>query len=436
LDGYTKNYEGHSKIRRLEFIAERCPDLQVQAFKMAVDELKRGCNSEYYTKVISRLREVLGDALGDEYNLDQKWVGIQNRRAIETSVQLEANIQKAKQESDRDRTRDAYEALAQHHMARGEWMPATTNFQYMKENSAPANTNAGDHQALSYCLQVINASVQSGSLSHVKNQATRALDLKSTKERPDIQSKLHAATGLYNLKVGQFSAAATAFLQCDISLHYPEVISPIDVTVYGSLCALACYSRRDLKNMLLGGSFKKFFELVPVWRQILDDFYNSRYGICLDALGRIEPDLRLDMYLAENSNLDKLISMIRDRALVNYFKPFTSIRIPAMAGAFHMDVAVMENLLAALIAEGKIAARIDSHNKVLLSRHADARSATYVTALAVGDRYLRDTRAMLLRMSLAQNEFSIRDPEAERRAKLRKNEDEDKRPEAAIAMQP
>jgi COP9 signalosome complex subunit 1 len=404
---------------------------------MAVDELKRGSNSEYYTKVINRIREVLGDALGPDYVLDQKWVGIQNRKAIEASVLLEANIQKAKQESDRDKTRDAYEALAHHHLTRGEWMPATTNFQYMKENSAPANTAVGDHQALSYCLQVINASVQSSSLSHVKNQATRALDLRSTKERPDIQSKLHAATGLYNLKVGQFSAAATSFLACDITLSYPEIISPYDVTVYGSICTLACFSRKDLKAMLAGGSFKKFFELQPIWRQILEDYYNSRYGVCLDALARLEPDLRLDMYLAENNNLDKLLTLIRDRALVQYFKPFTSIRIPSMAAAFHMEVGVMENLLAALIAEGKIAARIDSHNKVLLARHADARSATYVSALTVGERYLRDTRAMLLRMSLAQNEFSIRDPEAERRSKLRKNEEDDKRPEAAVAlMQP
>jgi len=66
LDGYASNYAGHTKIQRLVWLGERCPEKRVQAFRMAIDELKKGADTTLYTEVISRGRELLGDALGDE----------------------------------------------------------------------------------------------------------------------------------------------------------------------------------------------------------------------------------------------------------------------------------------------------------------------------------------------------------------------------------
>jgi len=63
-------------------------------------------------------------------------------------------------------------------------------------------------------------------------------------------------------------------------------------------------------------------------------------------------------------------------------------------------VAGVEKELAALIMDGQIQARIDSHAKVLYAKQQDQRSATFHKALAVGEAYQRDTKAMLLRASL------------------------------------
>ena len=42
--------------------------------------------------------------------------------------------------------------------------------------------------------------------------------------------------------------------------------------------------------------------------------------------------------------------------------------------------------------DGKIQARIDSHNKVLHAKHADSRKQTYQQVMAAGEAYLRDTK--------------------------------------------
>ena len=57
---------------------------------------------------------------------------------------------------------------------------------------------------------------------------------------------------------------------------------------------------------------------------------------------------------------------------------------------------------------GQIPARIDSHNKVLHARHADQRTATFQKALAMGDEYVRDSMALLLRINLMRHDFVVK----------------------------
>ena len=57
---------------------------------------------------------------------------------------------------------------------------------------------------------------------------------------------------------------------------------------------------------------------------------------------------------------------------------------------------------------GSIPARIDSQNKVLYARHADQRHATFQKALTMGDEYMRDTKALLLRLHLLRESFTVK----------------------------
>jgi len=172
--------------------------------------------------------------------------------------------------------------------------------------------------------------------------------------------------------------------------------------------------------VLQNPTFKSFLELVPRLRNIILDFQTSKYTSCFTALEKLKADLLLDIYLAPHVN--KLYTLLRDRALVQYFRPFTSVKLGSMATAFNMEVPALEKQLHGLIAESKIQARIDSHSKVLHSRHADQRSETFEQALSVGQRYVRDARSLLLRMSLVESDFILK-PER----KPKRGEDDEKR---------
>jgi len=76
LESYGSAYIGHTKILRLIFIAEHCPEIEKEAYKLAIDEIKKTINTVLYKELTSKV----GDRLGPEYKLDQPWVDIIDKK--------------------------------------------------------------------------------------------------------------------------------------------------------------------------------------------------------------------------------------------------------------------------------------------------------------------------------------------------------------------
>lgn len=139
---------------------------------------------------------------------------------------------------------------------------------------------------------------------------------------------------------------------------------------------------------------------------MINDFYNSKYATCIAGLERLRAPLRLDIRLWDH--VESLCEQIRQRALIQYVQPFTAANLNSMAAAFNTTVSGIEKEVAQLIMDGLIQAQIDSHNKVLYARHADQRNATFQKAQQAGEDFQRETRALLLRARLLQNELVIK----------------------------
>ena len=190
---------------------------------------------------------------------------------------------------------------------------------------------------------------------------------------------------------------------------FPELLSPSNIAVYGGLCALASFDRQELKkNVISNSTFKLFLELDPHLREIIHKFYESKYAQCLRMLGEIRDNLLLDMYLAPH--VAALYTAIRNRALTQYFSPYLSADMSKMATAFNTNVRDLEDELMTLILDGHIAARIDSHNKILLAKDADQRCSTYEKGMQMGNDYVRRTRALILRSAMLKSNILVQSP--------------------------
>lgn len=88
------------------------------------------------------------------------------------------------------------------------------------------------------------------------------------------------------------------------------------------------------------------------------------------------------------------------------------MKLDIVAPKFKRSVAEMEEDVATLITEGRLAARIDTCKGIVTKRRVDVRAQTFEKVLAIGEQYTRDTKALALRISLTRHGVVIKAKQA------------------------
>ncbi|XP_008799523.1 COP9 signalosome complex subunit 1 isoform X2 [Phoenix dactylifera] len=400
VEAYASLYTGRTKVTRLLFIADRCGNegMQLEALRLAYDEIKKGEDSQLYREAASKI----AGRLGPQYTLDQAWADSIDRRAEQRKDKLENELSGYKTNLIKESIRMGYNDLGDFYYAHGQLGDAFKNYVRTRDYCTTSK------HIIQMCLNVILVSIELGQFMHVSNYVSKAEQTPDTLD-PVTVAKLRCAAGLAYLEAKKYKLAARKFLETgpELGNNYAEVIAPQDVATYGGLCALSSFDRTELKNKVIDNiNFRNFLELVPEVRELIHDFYASRYASCLEYLENLKPNLLLDIHL--HDHVETLYTQIRHKAIIQYTHPFISVDLHTMADAFKTGVAGLEKELEALITDNQIQARIDSHNKILYARHADQRNATFQRVLQTGVEFERDARAMLLRANLIKHEYNQR----------------------------
>jgi COP9 signalosome complex subunit 1 len=150
----------------------------------------------------------------------------------------------------------------------------------------------------------------------------------------------------------------------DSNPFFNDIMSSNDVAIYGGLCGLVSYDRRQLQsNILNNANFKNFLSLEPGLYELVEAFYHSKYATCLELLEKYKNSMSLDVHL--QPHILTLVQLVREKAIVQYCIPYSTIDMKKMAVSFNMTVDHLEEDLVVLIGKKeKISARIDSHEKV------------------------------------------------------------------------
>lgn len=411
LEGYANSYEGLAKVRRLMFVAKHCPSLQVDALRRALRTVELTHNMTLYTDIRRRLHQATGDT---KYSLDQEdctaFIMSTNKRAAVTLERLDADLKNYRHNSIKESIRRGYDALGDHHLDCGDL-----------NNALKMYTRARDHctsnkHVVQLCLNIIKVSIHLKNWQQVLNyyskaEATPEMSGQSTTvaANQEIACRLKCSAGLAELENRKYKNAARLFLQAHLDdCKCSDLVSPHAVALYGGLCALASFDRQDLySRVIASSSFKQFLELDPQLRDVVTQFYQSSYASCLRTLEDMRSSLMLDMYLSQH--LQTLLTMIRNKALIQYFSPFSSVDLHRMATAFNTTVSSLEDELTQLILDGQISARIDSNAKVMYARQVDQRSAIFQKVLEVGEAYQLRTKALLVRSLLQKYDIKVKD---------------------------
>lgn len=88
---------GHTKISRACFIAERCPSLEIEAYKLALAETQLNTNdTRKYEHIANQLNAALRARNEPEVTVDKEWIQNTQRQTKATTEKLEAELRNYK----------------------------------------------------------------------------------------------------------------------------------------------------------------------------------------------------------------------------------------------------------------------------------------------------------------------------------------------------
>lgn len=436
LESHISHYHGLFRIYRLEFIADHCRSLRVEALSLALTYIKENtCNVRDYVRLFKKLQEAREEApstsssqqqqqqptastsssnqndnhspIQIESQPDTLWIDTKTKQAALKHEKLDGELKNFRANFIKENLRRAQDDLGDHYLDCGDLESAFNAFTKSRDySSMPRNQ-------INQCLNIIRVSILLKRWSSVSSHVLRAESQPNNDNQlhPAVPTKLHCAAGLHELNSKRYKKAAKHFLSTNFD-HFDNnfgILAPVNIAVYGSLCALATYTRQELTNQLVNSaSFKQFAELEPQLRDAVTKFYESKYAACLSILQDVKSILMLDMYLAPH--VERLYRAIRNKALVQYFEPYSSACMRRMASSFNTSLEDLEKEVINLIYEGHIKARIDSHQKIIYANSLDLREQTFERAIKLGKQWQRQTQALIARTAIINAGLEVHNP--------------------------
>ncbi len=256
------------------------------------------------------------------------------------------------------------------------------------------------------CLNIVGLSIDLNQYFNANNFINKVTD---TAGDVVLSSKVKAASGVVALHDGLFKTAALKFLEVDFELgnQFNSTVSDEDIGLYGTICALATFSRQELRRHFVEKKafLNNYTSLSPEVKTLALGFIHGKYESCLKQLEALKPRLLLDVHLSRYAS--SLTTMIAEKILVQYFAPYKAVSLTRMAAALGMSYAQLEASLASLIASGRIPARIDSQGQTLHRTSEDSRRRMVDRVVALTKAHTSAVKRDMLRLSLLQQGLAV-----------------------------
>jgi len=329
--------------------------------------------------------------------IDEEWIDKVLRKVASDTEKYDAQLKSYKHNLIKESIRMGHEDLGNHYYASGDLASAFKSYSRMRDFcTAPKHI-------LDMSLQIIRVCIEQGNYMSAQSHIMKVRHLLRTPEEEEpLAPKLAVATGLSYLASCNYRDAAKTFLECPNTLGntWNEVISSNDVAIYGGLCALASMTRSQLKSEVLDNNeFRNFLELEPHIRRAITFFYSAKYNACLSILQTYKNDYLLDIHLQKH--VEEIYELIRSKSIVQYFVPFSTVTLGAMSEAFGTKEREMKKELVQMIESGKLDARIDTKNRLVVSRETNLRNSVHKQTLAMAQNYERVARLRLMRIQIS-----------------------------------
>ena len=132
-------------------------------------------------------------------------------------------------------------------------------------------------------------------------------------------SQFMAAEGLYRLVCGEYASAANIFVAIteDLGQTLRNVVSASDIGLYGTLCALASFNHKQIREKVLDNRFfRRYLDKNLKAKRLVTEMYAQNYVGVAETLAILDDRVKFDMFLSDHR--DSLFDSIMQTALNLY----------------------------------------------------------------------------------------------------------------------
>lgn len=403
LELYISNYRGRTRFDRLLLIGRSSVPLCVDALNAAITEAKKGRDVQRYRDAWECIR--LAAPNEPQAQWDQAWVDKTEKENKAELHRLEGELRGYKNNLIKESIRIGHRDLGEHLEAIGDLQGASDAFVRMRPDASTQT------HVLDVTKHVIRIMIHRRDWPSVLSNVNKMLSGTTCDEEQKSQQVYQKiVTGIANLSTEKFYDGARNFLEAGdptLCQGFNSIATPNDVATYGGLLALASMDRDELQTRVLeNSSFRSYLELEPHLRKAVSMFVNGRYSACLATLEAYRTDYLLDVYLQKH--VAAIYSQIRKKCIIQYFIPFSCVTLDSMKAAFAQPGKPLEPELIAMIKSGKLKARINTIDQLLVAVSTDSRVEMQRNALATATNYERDALERVRRMSIYAAELEVK----------------------------
>ncbi|UMM38553.1 hypothetical protein L5515_009922 [Caenorhabditis briggsae] len=456
------NYDGNSFFLRARFIAKHCTALKADAYIALINYLKENTkDTTHYIAFFNELEQELGSKKEYKVNFqipvkDTKWVDETSGSWQVALDHLQIEYKRHKDEGVKESTRRAMEDLFRHFLVAGKTEEAIrlysrgirdycTQLKHsinMWMNWIEVSICGNDWGKLESITSTAFRSLKDADDAEKNNQqqqrgenATYLVDQSAPMTSPSNRqlietalAKCQAAQVILKLRNHRYSDVLETVLviktECLDSKWY---VTSSDLGIYSVLCAMATLGRTNLKKLVGGsdgnGTIRKLLESEPLFFEMLTCYVASRFGRCFEIMNSVKNRLLLDPFISRNVN--ELFSKIRQKCVVQYLQPYSTIKMETMCQALGTTISELQTTIVELAEEKNVQLRIDQNAGIIRMMDTTDENATLRKVNDTCDRAINRAQSLVWKAALANgNIHSISDKESRQKRKNQKDRPE------------
>lgn len=247
---------------------------------------------------------------------------------------------------------------------------------------------AGSGPKLDLAFTALRADVAAGDWAALGRGLEEARTLAASGGDWERRNRLKVYEALFAMAQRRARDAANLLLDAIATFTATELLDYRDVAAYAVLFAVAALPRPQLLSRVVEApEILAVLAAEPHLEALLESLRACDYRAYARALANVaDSRIRRDRYLGPH--LRFLVLELRVAALAQFLEAYRSVTLEAASEAFGLSPAFLERELADLIRRGRLAAKLDAVDAVVLTTRPDPTTKRYEETIRVGDALL------------------------------------------------